>query len=479
LFLLLSLCFHAAVANAAESEELYFLAGNMPIGRKKLGSAVVGNHLYAISGEEDKSGYVASVLKAPIAPDGTLGEWTPTPPLPANRSYIGNCTLSRQGIIYVAGGNIHRESGPGPGISGPDVLMARVQDDGELTEWVASEPFPGPPVQGNAAVATTANLYVLGGADDKNVAQSIVYRSPFWAGGSLGSWTVEQPLPVPVWFHAAACVGNRIVVWGGVTGDRERIAKTWASAIQPDGSLGPWTEELPLPHGLTHAQAVSVPPFLVSLAGVKADRTANPAIYFNMLSPSGLSGWQRVQVRFPIASYASGCHDPQRGLIYIVGGTSGEKLTGGKTSPGVYGFRVLSGGNTTHLPRPTPSPASERPKVEPPAPPPGTPDVTWFLNDIVEAHQESRRVSKPLLVLFGSASSPSSQRLWDEVCMHPSFKLVGQKYVCSSIDADAHQALTMRMGIFRIPAVVLLDERGDVIKAESGDNLDISSMLDF
>jgi len=470
--------------SAQSGEELYFLAGSMPSGRKMMGAAAVGDHLYVISGSEDPEGYVTTVTRGTIGPDGMLSDWTLANPLPVNRSYIGNCTLAQHGVIYVAGGNVHNESGPGSGISAKDVTMARVYPDGTLSGWINSQPFPGPPVQCNAAVATATHLYVLGGADDNNIPQNVVYRAAFMADGTLGPWSNEPPLPVACWFHSAAYIGDRIVVWGGVTTSGDRIGTTYSAPITPNGAIGQWREEQPLPYGLTHAQAMAVPPFIVNFAGMKADRTANEAILFNMLTTSGLTGWQPVLLSLPITRYASGCYDPIRSIIYIVGGSTGVTLTDGQASPNVYGFRVLgeSGSNSGSAAEARPSSgvtATSVSAVNVPAPPPNTPEVAWFQDDIVGAFQEAKRQNKPLLIVFGSPKSPQSSRFWNDVCMHRSFKIVGQKYVCVVLNADNQRSVAMRLGVFKLPAVVLVNTQGGIIKSEQGDNLDIAKMMTF
>lgn len=64
-----------------EAFPFYYQTTPIPDPRQMYGTAVLGDYLYVIGGN-NKNGYLNTVLKASIMPDGTLGKWTFTTPLP-------------------------------------------------------------------------------------------------------------------------------------------------------------------------------------------------------------------------------------------------------------------------------------------------------------------------------------------------------------------------------------------------------------
>lgn len=87
-------------------DKIYKTTTPLQVPRQMYGTVVLGNYLYVIGGNiqgkgEDPEGYVITVEKAHINPDGSLGQWEQTRPLPSNRSYIHNSTLALNDIVYI------------------------------------------------------------------------------------------------------------------------------------------------------------------------------------------------------------------------------------------------------------------------------------------------------------------------------------------------------------------------------------------
>ena len=471
---------------AQQGDQLYYVAGQMPSGRQMLGAAVVGDHLYALGGN-DLIAYHHSVLVSRIDDDGKLSPFRDTTPLPQPLAYIGNSTLSRGNIIYVAGGNVHAPGGPSGGTSMREVWFARALPNGDLARWESSAPFPGPPVQVNAAVQSFAHLYVIGGADDNNALLDVVYRAPFMPDGSLGPWAMDTKLPMPMWFHCAGLVRDRIVVWSGSLQGGTRTAETLSARIQADGSLTPWTRETPLPVPFAQAQGISVSPFFISFAGIHQDRRSIiDAVLFNMLHPAtgSLTGWSPVMVRMSVARYAAGAFDPARNTVFLVGGREGASLASGENIATVYGFRVLGDGadvvrqvstpaDVASVTSPSAQPVSAAPPA-PSAPPPGAqaapagpaPAVTWF--SVNDGFQLARQQNKPLLVVLGSPNVPRAMEFWNNVCMSPGFAHLATRFVCAVVDASKDPSTAMRVGVYRLPAVVVVSPAGQITYTQAG-----------
>ena len=97
-----------SVTNSTENQ-FYKTTTPLSVPRQMYGSVVLGNYLYVIGGNiqgkgDDPEGYVKTVEMAYIYPNGTLGNWIQTTPLPQNRCYIHNCTLALNDIVYVVMG---------------------------------------------------------------------------------------------------------------------------------------------------------------------------------------------------------------------------------------------------------------------------------------------------------------------------------------------------------------------------------------
>lgn len=445
---------------AQNENTLYYRTTPLPIGRQMHGAAVIGDFLYVIGGALDNvAGYTETVQVGRILDTGEISGWADTTPLPKPRVYIGNCTFSRGSILYVCGGNIITTDKT-VNIAAPDVLMARANPNGSLGAWVASAPFPGPPVQSCAAVHTATHVYVLGGADTSNVPQNVVYRAAFLPDGSLGPWAMDRPLPQPMWFHCAGRIGSRIFFWGGTTqtSGSPRLADVFGADVLPDGSLGPWTPYPPLPKALSLGLGVTLDPFLIHFAGENDLKEPNTDIFFAAGAPTGQLAWAQVLADLPIARYTAAGYDPCRSVIFLPGGRTGAV---GKIIPDVFGFRVLGSGAGAGSDATAASVPPAPPAVATAAPSGPPPQVQWL--SINEGVRQAQATGKPLLILLGSPRVPLSATVWTEVCQRPEFGSVAARHVCSLVDVTQDRSTAMALAVFRIPAIVVLSPRGEVL----------------
>ena len=134
-----------------------------------------------------------------------------------------------------------------------DVLLNIIQGDGSLSGWstltdlpegrafhelVAATPFNSK-IQGNGA------LYVLGGIavkDSQPVAT--VFRADLGTDGTIGAWSEQTPLPVPLHSFGAAIFRGSLYVAGGATNDNAPVATVYRARVDTLGNLSAW-EELP------------------------------------------------------------------------------------------------------------------------------------------------------------------------------------------------------------------------------------------
>nr|HQH12187.1 hypothetical protein [Candidatus Sumerlaeota bacterium] len=141
--LIVFLIFFLGVMQITCGQEIQFKTTTpLRAGRQMAGAVVLGDYLYVISGNVDGMGYSNSVEMAKINPDGTLGEWKNTTPLPTDRSYIDNSTLVLNDIVYVVAGkhsSLEKRTNT--------IYWTRPLPTGELEPWRESFPFPGNGVQ--------------------------------------------------------------------------------------------------------------------------------------------------------------------------------------------------------------------------------------------------------------------------------------------------------------------------------------------
>jgi Kelch motif len=159
--------------------------------------------------------------------------WVAKTPMPQAREYFGVATTG--GLVYIAGGEVlNTGMTPGPASSRLDIY------DPAADRWtVAANPIPTATISPTAA-AFGGLIYVIGGATfaSQGGDSSAVYAYD----PATGTWTSKAPLPAARSDAAAAVVGSRICVFGGVS----RAGST-SNPECFDPALNTWTAAAPMP----------------------------------------------------------------------------------------------------------------------------------------------------------------------------------------------------------------------------------------
>ncbi|MFI5351072.1 MAG: Kelch repeat-containing protein, partial [Elusimicrobiota bacterium] len=190
------------------------------------------------------------VFFAPISPSGTAGAWTPGPPLPEAVFY--HASAAAGGFVYVLGG-YHYTDASGMAISDA-VYYAKVDTDGGLGAWQSAGRLPQPVFFPSAAV-WNGRLYVTGGCNGSALTNA-VYSAVVNPDGSLGSWTAQKPLPVAVYTHTEVSSGTLYVLGGTVNGGADIQNAVYFAKINADGTLADWAAGSPLPQPVANHAAV-------------------------------------------------------------------------------------------------------------------------------------------------------------------------------------------------------------------------------
>ena len=214
-----------------------------------------------------------------------------------------------------------------------DSWAAAIVDGGSLGPWQRGA-TPRFWQVGHGAVSDGARIYAVSGrtvsAQGRVVNTPRVQSALVGPDGTLGAWREEAPLPGAGSFHVTVTrVGRFLFAIGGRTDTGLTVATVARAAIGDDGVLSAW-ESLPdLPEPRTHHAAVAVGDRLMLLAGFNAaDWTSTGTNHRDALtavvaSDGALGPWARQGLPFGTSTHSA---DVEDGFVYLVGGFD-EQLT--------------------------------------------------------------------------------------------------------------------------------------------------------
>ena len=244
-----------------------------PIQRFALASVAVNGYLYVLGGANDTIRETADVSFAPIHPDGTIGAWQSTTPLPVPRETFS--VALHDGRLYVTGGNYSAA-----GINLQDVQMTTFNADGSVAAWTALTALPDP-MTGTSTVAAQGHLYVLGGGVTGMPHNDNVLRAPINVDGTIGPWTLlATPLATPRAGNASVVIGSRLFTLGGTTNGAP-LGDMYAASL-PD--LTAWVPQPPLPSPRFFIPSVTVGGRIYLIGGADGASTIFDDVY--VLTPS-------------------------------------------------------------------------------------------------------------------------------------------------------------------------------------------------
>ena len=213
---------------------------SFPIVRAGLTSVAANGYLYVLGGGNTASEQIANVDYAPINPDGTVGMWRSTTPLPSPRQSFSAVVYG--GRLYAIAGNYGRG-----GVNWQDVQMATFNADGSLGGWTALTPLPDPRSV-HTSVAYNDYLYTIGGyISGAPGPENEVLVAPINSNGTIGSWTYSTPFPIPRGYHESVVVDGYLFVMGGGNNGSPYLSDVQTAPLLMDGSTGTWVTKTPLP----------------------------------------------------------------------------------------------------------------------------------------------------------------------------------------------------------------------------------------
>ena len=315
----------AAVALLLSADPLTWTEGTpLPVGRDHhvtfLVEAPLGGALVYVAGGNTYQGVLADVWRAAIGTGGVLGGWTAGDSLPGGRA--GHSVAVTDRAVIVTGGKLADRKNT------TATLAAAVAPDGTLGPWRPTTPLPTPRFH-HATVAATGHVYVLGGLEE-NTSVASVYAASITPDG-VGEWRAQTALPRPRSHHAAFVHDGALWVVAGLDGNpagaNTPLADVLRAPIGADGSLGAWTEVSRLDSALAVFAAVVHGGFVYVLGGVENNARFVNTVQRAPIEGGRLGAWQRLAAGLPTARAHVHQTPVYRGRVYSVGGSASRQVT--------------------------------------------------------------------------------------------------------------------------------------------------------
>jgi len=452
------------------SQTIYRTTTPMPMPRQMYGSAVLGNYLYLLGGNEPDKDYLKSVQMAHITETGALENWQDTTPLPVSLSYIENTTLALNDVLYVVGG--------WDGITEKCMNVihwTRPKADGHLEGWRTSPPYPGMGIQCSTAIATPGYIHLIGGLREDDTVEKAVWTARVAPDGSIVGWEPGPDLPTTLWYHCAGVAGGYAWVWGGLTlkGNKSVNATIYGAPILSSGKLGAWgISPTSLPRGFFSASCTVSGSFLFSFCPRYAGggATATGDIWYTEVTPTRLAPWTREATDLKGKLYLGLATDYRRGIIYIPGGRvsfadkttidrsvryfklSGQAIpeTAADTVQTVDRSQVAAGDVNLSF-----SAVSDPSAVLP------------GFQSLVRALEQQAIARRPMVIYFHQDRARLCQKQSEILKLADLTKSAG-KIVLVEVNAIQYPQTSQQFGVFRVPTWFFYNEAGKLMKRENG-----------
>jgi len=237
--------------------------------------------------------------------------WLAANPYPGT-IYVAGCTVY-EGTIYVAGGVYN-------GVQSNQVRYCKLNTDGTMGAWQVANNLPVT-LQETTAAVFNEFLYILGGVH-AGAQVATVYKAPIHDDGSLGAWTVDNPLLAVLSDGVAICINNFIYYFGGYEIGVGSLNCFYAP-INIDGTIGTWMGTSPLPAWRAYQGVVTYANRVYIVGGLGnspsgATQYASAVLSASLTYDGTLSAWASV-TSLPEAKASSICVIDQ-GTIYVAGG---------------------------------------------------------------------------------------------------------------------------------------------------------------
>lgn len=324
----------------------YSSAANLfPVDRFGASAAILDGYIYVAGGcigVLDCDNATNAVEYAPLNPDGTIGTWSTTTSLPADRVY-GQLEQAG-GSLYYIGGQDDTEAAQST------IYYATPAGSGGVSSWSAASGGVGDTAGAGASARTqfgatvwNNRIFVLGGYDASSASTNTVFVSPqLNSGGNIAadSWTSTTSFNVARNGLTAIAYANNLYLLGGHDGINF-LSDVQYTQINEDGTLDGWSYTTSLPRNVSHADGFAANGYMYIFGGKQSDITCTTNTYVAPVSanttvatgnnPTGLGEWFLTNERFSAerANLSAVYHE---GKAYLLSGSCGTLEGGGGTT---------------------------------------------------------------------------------------------------------------------------------------------------
>ncbi len=417
----------------------------LPVGRQMHGSAVIGKRLYVFGGNTTVA-WLDDVISAEINADGNLGPWRPETSMPQRRAYIGQAVDVVNNTVYVTAGIAAAQPISTDDMLKPisTVLYTSVKPDGSLNPWQESVPFASTG-RGNVATCSNENfLFVTGGRSGQTTFNNII-RAKIGEDGTPSDWKECGQLPVGLWFHGAAIMDKKMMIWGGLTGAKSdsTTPQVWTADVDKDGMISNWQANTPMPQPIYSSVFCGFNDYLISVGGRYTGGIPTNDIWYARLSNGRVQPWTHLTTDLDSKLYTSLGLDKTRGTVYIVGGRHRRQAGKGETGHLVAEIGAFHLGTKAATSAVTGSSASHA--------------------SIDQALAAAAKSKKQVLAYFFSPAVPACTRFASDVLESAAIKALLGKYEFAKVDASVDSQQGYKYSVFRVPALIRLSPSGELV----------------
>lgn len=316
-------------------------ANLFPTDRFGVTATVYNNNIYLAGGcvgAIDCNNAISTVEYAPLNPDGTIGTWSTTGSLPADRVYGQLEQVG--GTLYYIGGQNDSE------VAQSTIYYATPNPDGSITSWATASGGVGDAATTTAVARTQLGatvwnnrIYITGGYDASSAVTDTIFVSPqLNTGGNIAadSWTSTTGFNVARNGLTTIAYANNLYILGGHNGVNF-LSDVQYTQINADGTLDPWSYTASLPRNVSHADGFAANGYMYIFGGKQSDIVCTTNTYMAPISanttiatgnnPTGLGAWFLTNERFS-AERSNLAAVYNEGKAYLLGGSCGS-LEGG------------------------------------------------------------------------------------------------------------------------------------------------------
>jgi hypothetical protein len=281
-------------------------------------SVTYNGYAYVIGGTDAAGAVQNTVYYAKLNADGSPGNWATTVSTGLT-ARDGHISVVANGYVYVIGGS--------NGGALNTIFAAKINSDGTLGSWSASNNTGLGARNGASAVVANGYVYVIGGVDGSGTIQSTVYLARLNTDGTLGNWTTSSATGLAARVSHTSVVANGYVyVIGGNDSSLVTQNTVYYAKLNADGTLGNWSTTVNTGLGARDGHASVVANGYVYVIGGPNGAAPQNTVYYSKINTDGTLGSWSSNSSTGLAARSSLTAVVANGYVYAIGGANGSSV---------------------------------------------------------------------------------------------------------------------------------------------------------